>query len=858
MADEYKILASTTLADSDAAVLYNSPADKSALISSISVTNTNTTDQEFSLYAYDTVVTSQDVQPIDTTKIYAVSNTGYKYSANGSTWNSFTFPAMYYGGIKSNFYEVPGGFWAADTYIPFYSTDGLTWTRNWDTYGNYDAWNSSAQVGAWAYFKGVYTGFLYGYDTYYTSTDEVTWSMNTLGDWSFWYNLWSSDIARVATGVNNAVMVASEYSTNTTDGSSWSYPYNFGWASGTGGRVAYGNGRFVAVGTGYYDNIKYAQDAAWGINWNYTNFNPFGLGYFDGQSWTGVAYAGGKFAVVGNINNNYDFSGNTVLTSTDGEEWQVGTLPATQVWDVIGYGGGFMAFRNAQSGQGASNVVYTSPDGITWTMVTASSGTYVQIYNTLGGLTTYTPTPSKALYKNAVIKADSTELIEPGITLNNNDTLLIKGSAGISASVFGAEVDGVDTYKILGQAAVAGTASAVYSAPQNTSALVRAIHIANTGDSDAVVSLSAGIMGPSDSFSEVAVLMMGDNNSVSSPVAVKKLSGPIPASGASLSYAESLVFGNGVFLATFGPSIYRSVNGADWTEPGQTASTWQYNPGWQGNLAYGNGVFVWALSYDDAYLGHAPTRVSTDGLTWTYSTEELAWSTLTYGNGVFLAKYSGSTTVKTSTDGLTWTSAGTVETDFQNNTTVIYGNGRFIMQNQAGRTWSDNNGQSWQWDSPNPSYSYEAVFNKGIFVGVSTWTHQVSTSTDGLTWSLSTGIPSSDEYYRVAKTSSGFVAASSDGASGMLLWNTSTDGLTWEQSTKSVLGSAGGNAALNNLLSSLVPNPVPAKEHVVKDIVLAKGESVVVKSGITLGAGDSIAAYGLGSAVISVFGMELP
>jgi hypothetical protein len=93
--------------------------------------------------------------------------------------------------------------------------------------------------------------------------------------------------------------------------------------------VAYGNGRFVAMGIG----VLTSED---GVNWAEQQ-----LGANRGQIVRGIAYGDGQFVVAGTQwNANYTAQEGIILTSTDGANWIQRQLPTTSPLNGIGYGNG--------------------------------------------------------------------------------------------------------------------------------------------------------------------------------------------------------------------------------------------------------------------------------------------------------------------------------------------------------------------------------------------------------------------------------------------------------------------------------------------------------------------------------------
>jgi hypothetical protein len=130
--------------------------------------------------------------------------------------------------------------------------------------------------------------------------------------------------------------------------------------------ICYGNGTFVAVATNY---IAYSPD---GLNWTVClNFYGF---------WASVCYGNGIFVVVG-VNSNY-YSPNiySVLTSSDGKIWTARNLTSEDSinWRKVVYGNNkFVAIADAY---GNTTKIMTSVDGINWTLQTVPDLYYWDIH----------------------------------------------------------------------------------------------------------------------------------------------------------------------------------------------------------------------------------------------------------------------------------------------------------------------------------------------------------------------------------------------------------------------------------------------------------------------------------------------
>lgn len=132
---------------------------------------------------------------------------------------------------------------------------------------------------------------------------------------------------------------ASGYVTTSADGKTWTAPTKAGteeWLS-----VAFGNEKFVAVGR---KNVAVSSN---GISW--TVYNNVTSNYL-----LSVAYGNGQFVMVG--------SGSYIGVSTDGKTWtNITGVNTGYLWDVIYADGKFRAV-------GMEGYYSTSTNGTTWTV----------------------------------------------------------------------------------------------------------------------------------------------------------------------------------------------------------------------------------------------------------------------------------------------------------------------------------------------------------------------------------------------------------------------------------------------------------------------------------------------------------
>lgn len=192
-----------------------------------------------------------------------------------------------------------------------------------------------------------------------------------------------------------------------------------------------------------------------------------------------------------------------------------------------------------------------------------------------------------------------------------------------------------------------------------------------------------------------------------------------------------------VAVASNGGGITSSADGKTWTDRG--------NKGDFESVCWGNGMFV---AVSDASYTNNHVMTSTNGTSWNHNnlpfSLQHAWSSITFGNGVFVAvAWTGfGNRVMTSTNGSTWVSR---DTPADNNwRSVAFGNGVFVAvaDNDDGMDTrrvmtSSNNGNTWTMrESADDIAGWNSVtFGNGVFVAVS-YDAIMRSSDNGTTWSL--------------------------------------------------------------------------------------------------------------------------
>ncbi|TAK96716.1 hypothetical protein EPO05_01105, partial [Patescibacteria group bacterium] len=209
--------------------------------------------------------------------------------------------------------------------------------------------------------------------------------------------------------------------------------------------------------------------------------------------------------------------------------------------------------------------------------------------------------------------------------------------------------------------------------------------------------------------------------------------------------------------------------GTEWTaRSAAEANAWT-------SVAYGNGLFV-AVSQD----GTNRVMTSSDGVNWTAQSAANAngWDAIVYGNGLFVAiSYDGANQVMTSPDGINWTARNAAASNTWYS--IVYGNGIFVAVSVDGtnRVMTSPDGVNWTSQSAAENNAWTSVtYGNGLFLAVSAdGTNRIMTSSDGITWTSQSA--AENNAWRAVTYGNGlFVAVSSDGTNRVM---TSPDGVTW-------------------------------------------------------------------------------
>jgi len=306
---------------------------------------------------------------------------------------------------------------------------------------------------------------------------------------------------------------------------------------------------------------------------------------------------------------------------------------------------------------------------------------------------------------------------------------------------------------------------------------------------------------------------------------------------------EAITYGNGVFVAVAssgdGTRVMTSSDGATWTlRQSASDSNWQ-------SVTFDNGVFV--------AVGTNAAMTSSDGITWTSVTvPDGAWDSVVGCNGTFAAAASSGPNFVMSSN--TPTSSWTLRTpahgwDHQQLACKPDGS-RFVSSSHLGRVWSSSNAVTWSAVSTPIVHihanAYGVINGVGTFVWLeykdydsngtesatsttggaftgqvrnlsirNEWTfmtfggsafvvtaeggsnHRAAYSTDGINWTLGTGLPN-NSWQGVAYGNNKYVAVANSGTGDRIA--ISQDGASWT------------TVSLNTTLIDSPPNDEPPND----------------------------------------------
>jgi hypothetical protein len=510
------------------------------------------------------------------------------------------------------------------------------------------------------------------------------------------------------------------------------------------------------------------------------------------RDWTSVTYGNGLFVAVASSG-----TGNRVMTSSDGVVWTARTSPTDNDWTSVTYGNGLFVAVSATS---SSQNVMTSSNGTTWTLRTGAAAfawTKVVFGNNMfvalaqdGGATGIMTS------KNGI---NWTLQNTPNHSWNDlaygNGTFIAvwgnPGGAGTSELVMRSE-DGVvwtiqnaPDYCWIGVTYGNGRFVAISCESLSDNVMTSTDGITWTMESGAL----AGAFLDHIFFADGYYFAAGASDVYTSANANTWTLRSSNFSLTSLTYANGRLvgvnnqgIGERAVLSTSGATESSSLGKSD-AQHWATSSTAGLDNSWT-SVTYGNGLFV-AVSSDGT--GNR-VMTSPDGITWTSRTSaaDNSWRSVTYGNGLFAAVASSGNNnrVMTSPDGINWTirTAGVTNNWYS----VTYGNGIFVAVSITGsfnQAMTSTDGINWTIRSTPVNNQWNSVtYGNGLFVAVASFAvgNGVMTSPDGITWTIRTSA-ADNEWVSITYGNNLFVSVAYSGTGNRVM--RSVDGITWATSS---------------------------------------------------------------------------
>ncbi len=501
-----------------------------------------------------------------------------------------------------------------------------------------------------------------------TSTDGANWSPQTVGTNRHLHDIIYANNNFVAVGALLNDSGVHSLALTSADGLAWTeQPTDSrAWKS-----IAHGNGTFVVVGD---HTIDTSTD---GVTWTRQTPSVY-------VSFQAVAFGNGQFVTTGVFN---DGRGNlyySVQRSTDGVTWSGEPAPANTLMRGIAFGNGQFVMA------GDNGMIFTSPDGITWTQRSSGSGSFNDL-NFANDLFT------------AVGSGGTLWQSQDGV----NWAYPISHQ---SQNLFGVGV-------AFGRFIAVGEASSILAPSANgewSSSVA-----ATTHDLRAVTSGGGRL-----------VAVGARSEAVRSSDGMTWSSSPV-ISGSPDTWFNSLTYGNGTYVAAggLGGAVFTSTDANVWTQ-----RYWNLGlDNWRGAV-YANGRFVLAGEASSGQAPFAAIFTSTDGATWSLIRPGTGpgLHCVAHGNDVWVV---AGRELYTSSDAATWTprtipTTGTVHA-------ATFAAGRFVLAGELGGVLTSSDGVSWTHQSAFGNATVRGLAygnNQFVAVGDRAGTGVIWSSADGLAW----------------------------------------------------------------------------------------------------------------------------
>ena len=534
------------------------------------------------------------------------------------------------------------------------------------------------------------------------------------------------------------------YSTN--DGITWNsklLPTSGFWHD-----VCYGGGKFVAISGGTFDFRSQSQScrdsvciySVDGITWSKATMPAT-------QYWNTICYGGGKFVAIGG-----SWTLDTYAYSSDGITWTQGTMPRRTYWHDMCYG------KDKFIVSSVNRIAYSS-DGITWAMLEMpKSNSYDSICYGNGIFVCAGDVSNGFAYSSDGItwtasKFNVTTKYGDATNLHSIKYINDKFIAGVTVSKY-SEFPNKPRY-IYSSDGITWEYENSYS---YSSTAAYASRLTMFEYYNLVVPTSTGFMLFGASDSEIQYWKVDE---VVKPIAFKQ------GNLLSINYWSCICYGKDKFVAIASSNIFAySSDGITWTQ-----GTMPVKGKWR-SVCYGKDKFVAVIDSSNTFV------YSSDGITWTQGTMLVSarWSSVCYGKDKFVVVARNTDKFAYSLDGITWTKGTLPSSKYWES--VCYGKDKFVVVADNTNIFAySSDGITWtQGTMPSTQKWWSVCYGKDKFVAIVYNSDVFAYSTDGITWTQGT-LPSTQYWRSICYGKDKFVA---------IVYNSdvfvySLDGITWTQ-----------------------------------------------------------------------------
>lgn len=473
--------------------------------------------------------------------------------------------------------------------------------------------------------------------------------------------------------------------------------------------IAFDQGTFVAVSGDVNGSIWTSPD---GINW--TNR---GVGF--GVSFLSVTRQGGRFIAAGN----------TIMTSTNGLDWEPAAVPSNYLGKPILLGrvlfgnGTFLAGNGvlATSSNGWDWRDITPTNGLSLTLVAFINGQFVAVDNNSDSITT---SPDGITWSPPTPMGSSDHLspyYEHGLFLASGNPS--------DGNVLFTSADGMSWTPHDESQALPFVPDRILSVGGRYfgGGWQRPIETSTNGSDWHLLFTTTNFN--DIGYGDAALVAVGDNDLIFSSQdggSTWMDRSPHLSYGTAWPRLWRIAYGGGVFVAVgeLVPNAVDHIGHLLTSEDG--AATWKASSiagasyGTIIDVAYGNGMFVALTYYREGGGGVAAMLTSTNGLAWklstTVPTNDL--ETIAFGNGQFvISTFCG--TVITTPDGVTWHQYAVPDVHFSR---VVFGNGLFLASGRRTSggpgVWSSSDGVTWIQCAGPDGDGFSMVAGDGCFFAI--------------------------------------------------------------------------------------------------------------------------------------------